>query len=121
MTERTAVLAHAVADRLLTEAEDMLEQEGAKLITALSDESERRVLDWLGIAEAHELDPERVERLLEDDDRKAHGDPSLAGDGLLVPVDADCPHCGWPERTFDTGSRRFGCIRCTYASDERNA
>lgn len=41
--------------------------------------------------------------------------------GLVLPIDADCPHCGWPERTFDTRTRRFGCIRCTYESDERNA
>jgi len=49
------------------------------------------------------------------------GDPSLGGDGLRVAVDADCPYCGWPERWFDTLTRRFGCVRCTYTSDERNA
>lgn len=49
------------------------------------------------------------------------GDPSLGGDGLRVAVDADCPHCGWPERWFDTTTRRFGCIKCPYTSDERAA
>ncbi|NHF62267.1 hypothetical protein [Microcella pacifica] len=55
------------------------------------------------------------------DERKAHGDPTLGGDGLRVAIDADCPHCGWPERFFETRSRRFGCIKCPYTSDERNA
>lgn len=54
-------------------------------------------------------------------ERKAHGDPTLGGDGLRVAIDADCPHCGWPERFFETRSRRFGCIKCAYTSDERNA
>lgn len=40
---------------------------------------------------------------------------------LVIAVDADCPRCGWPERTYDTASRRFGCTRCEYTSDERNA
>ena len=48
------------------------------------------------------------------------GDPSLGGDGIRVAVDADCPACGWPERFFDTMSRRFGCIQCGHTSDERN-
>ncbi len=48
------------------------------------------------------------------------GDPSLGGDRVIIAVDADCPHCGWPERTYDTMTRHFGCIRCTYTSDERN-
>lgn len=52
---------------------------------------------------------------------KRHGDPSIDPSGFLLPIDADCPHCGWPERTYDTRTRRFGCIRCTYESDERNA
>jgi len=40
---------------------------------------------------------------------------------VVLPIDADCPHCGWPERTYDTRSRKFGCIKCTYTSDERAA
>ncbi|MFA8415139.1 hypothetical protein ACEPTV_33380, partial [Burkholderia pseudomallei] len=57
----------------------------------------------------------------DDDRRKAHGDPQLGGDGIRIPVDANCPACGWPERVFDTITRRFGCVRCAYTSDERNA
>lgn len=48
------------------------------------------------------------------------GDPSLGGDGVRIAVDADCPACGWPERVYDTLTRRFGCIRCPHTSDERN-
>lgn len=53
--------------------------------------------------------------------RELIGDPTLGGDGLRVAVEADCPRCGWPERFYDTTTRRFGCIKCSYASDERNA
>lgn len=70
---------------------------------------------------AHGIDPDEAERFLEVSTFKAHGEPSLGGDGLRVPVDTNCPHCGWPERFFDTRSRRFGCIQCEYESDERNA
>lgn len=49
------------------------------------------------------------------------GHPTLGGDGRRVPVDADCPACGWPERWQDTTTRRFGCINCGYVSDVRNA
>lgn len=49
------------------------------------------------------------------------GDPTLGGDGLRLAIDEDCPHCGWPERFYDTHTRRFGCIKCGYTSDERNA
>lgn len=52
---------------------------------------------------------------------KFHGDPTLGGSGLRLAIDADCPHCGWPERFYETTSRRFGCIKCGYTSDERNA
>lgn len=44
-----------------------------------------------------------------------------SGEAPVLAVDADCPRCGWPERTYDTGTRRFGCIKCEYTSDERNA
>lgn len=40
--------------------------------------------------------------------------------GVLA-IDAECPSCYWPERTFDIVARVFGCPRCTYTSDERNA
>jgi endogenous inhibitor of DNA gyrase (YacG/DUF329 family) len=40
---------------------------------------------------------------------------------MVLAIDADCPSCGWPERTFDLEYRHFGCIRCEYVSDERNA
>ena len=48
------------------------------------------------------------------------GDPSLGGDGIRIAVDAVCPACGWPERVYDTLSRRFGCVQCPHTSDERN-
>jgi len=73
------------------------------------------------IADAFTIDPDEAERFLAPDPLPPIGDPALGGDGLRVPVDAACPHCGWPERFFDTITRRFGCIRCTYTSDERNA
>lgn len=90
---------------------------------------QRTVLERLGV------DPDSAQRLLDAASSepplapipadpplvKSHGDPTLDPSGIVVPVDADCPHCGWPERTFDTRTRRFGCIRCTYESDERNA
>ena len=49
------------------------------------------------------------------------GDPSLAGDGIRIAIDADCPHCGWPERSYNTMTRTFACVKCPYTSDERNA
>ena len=52
---------------------------------------------------------------------KPHGDPAVGGDGITLAIDADCPHCGWPERIYNTSTRRFCCIKCTYTSDERNA
>lgn len=49
-------------------------------------------------------------------------------DGLpvLLVVDADCPSCGKPERTFDPARGVFGCSSlgggpCGYESTERNA
>jgi hypothetical protein len=39
----------------------------------------------------------------------------------VVFVDAECPSCFWPERFFNTRTRIFGCFRCTYKSDERDA
>ena len=36
-------------------------------------------------------------------------------------VDAECPACYWPERIYIISTRMFGCIRCDYTSDERNA
>lgn len=85
-----------------------------------------KLMDWQrSMLSDHDIDPDWAERLLAaqsaDEGVKAHGDPTLGGDGLLLAIDADCPHCGWPERTYDTRTRRFGCIKCTYTSDERNA
>jgi ribosomal protein S27AE len=78
--------------------------------------------DIRGFVRAVDAATSDAERQLESrDERKAHGDPTLGGDGLRVAIDADCPHCGWPERFFETRSRRFGCIKCAYTSDERNA
>lgn len=39
----------------------------------------------------------------------------------VVMVRVTCPCCGTDGRTFDTETRRFGCVLCTYTSDERNA
>jgi hypothetical protein len=39
----------------------------------------------------------------------------------VVMVRVSCPCCGADGRTFDTETRRFGCLLCTYTSDERNA
>ena len=47
-------------------------------------------------------------------------DPQLDADGRTLHVDTRCPACGWPERGFDTLTRRFRCVRCPYQSDERN-
>ena len=38
-----------------------------------------------------------------------------------IPVDTTCPCCGWPERFLDVESRLFGCVSCSYSSDERDA
>jgi hypothetical protein len=38
-----------------------------------------------------------------------------------IPVDTTCPCCGWPERFLDVDSRLFGCVSCSYSSDERDA
>jgi hypothetical protein len=87
------------------------------------------LLPWQKAALASRgVDPDEVDQLIRkgaplerDLPVKDHGDPTLGGDGLRIAIDADCPHCGWPERWFNTGSRRFGCIKCDYESDERNA
>lgn len=42
------------------------------------------------------------------------------GRAVMLCIDADCPACGWPERTFDTATRQFGCPKCDYTSEERN-
>lgn len=39
----------------------------------------------------------------------------------VVMVRVTCPCCGADGRTFNTDTRLFGCVLCTYASDERNA
>ena len=38
---------------------------------------------------------------------------------VMVPV--ACPCCGADGRTFNTETRLFGCVLCTYTSDERDA
>jgi len=58
---------------------------------------------------AAEWEPERIV-----------GDPALGADGDRIAVDAVCPHCGWPERSYSTLTRRFGCVVCEYTSDERD-
>ena len=39
----------------------------------------------------------------------------------VVIVRVACPCCGADGRTFNTETRLFGCVLCTYTSDERNA
>lgn len=90
---------------------------------AVLDQWQRDLLDGCGIdpdAAQHFLDHEGLPAE-SSEPFKINGDPTLGGDGLRVAVDADCPHCGWPERYFDTTTRRFGCLYCRYTSDERNA
>lgn len=67
------------------------------------------------LAEPEPISPEP------DGPRPIVGDPTLGGDGIRIAIDADCPGCGWPERWFDTLTRHFGCVKCSYTSDERNA
>ncbi|MEV4599458.1 hypothetical protein AB0K15_18860 [Amycolatopsis sp. NPDC049253] len=40
---------------------------------------------------------------------------------VVLCIDADCPACGWPERTFTLPQAIFGCPQCTYTSTERGA
>ena len=42
-------------------------------------------------------------------------------DDPVVMVPATCPCCGADGRTFNTETRLFGCVLCTYTSDEREA
>ena len=42
-------------------------------------------------------------------------------DGPKLVIRVSCPCCGSDARTFDTETRRFGCLFCTYTSDKRNA
>lgn len=46
--------------------------------------------------------------------------PDMLEEGR-IPVDTTCPCCGWPERFLDVESRLFGCVSCSYSSDERDA
>ncbi|QYN23149.1 hypothetical protein [Amycolatopsis sp. DSM 110486] len=40
---------------------------------------------------------------------------------VVLSIDADCPECGWPERTFTLPQAVFGCPQCAYTSTERGA
>lgn len=40
---------------------------------------------------------------------------------LLIAIDADCPSCHYPERTFNPVTGVFGCTKCAHTSTERNA
>ncbi|MFF4595289.1 hypothetical protein [Amycolatopsis sp. NPDC001319] len=40
---------------------------------------------------------------------------------VVLCIDADCPACGWPERTLTLPQAIFGCPQCTYTSIERGA
>lgn len=39
---------------------------------------------------------------------------------VWVCIDADCPHCDYPERKLDIESGMFACNHCDYTSFERN-
>lgn len=41
--------------------------------------------------------------------------------GVLLAIDADCPACGWAERSFEPMRGVFGCPKCAYESEEREA
>ncbi|HEV2780390.1 MAG TPA: hypothetical protein VGX25_13455 [Actinophytocola sp.] len=45
----------------------------------------------------------------------------VTGQPPVLCIDADCPSCGWPERTFNTATGDFGCSRCDYTSRERDS
>ncbi|WP_410580278.1 hypothetical protein [Amycolatopsis sp. lyj-108] len=40
--------------------------------------------------------------------------------GLVLAIDADCPACDGPERTFTAATGLYGCTRCTHTSFERD-
>ncbi|MFJ8912330.1 hypothetical protein [Amycolatopsis sp. NPDC102389] len=40
--------------------------------------------------------------------------------GLVLAIDADCPGCGGPERTFTAATGLYGCTRCAHTSVERD-
>ena len=41
-------------------------------------------------------------------------------DGLVLAIDADCPACGGPDRTFTAATGVYGCTRCAHTSFERD-
>ncbi|MGW4829756.1 hypothetical protein ACWEOG_19390 [Amycolatopsis japonica] len=43
-----------------------------------------------------------------------------AGDDLVLAIDADCPACSGPERTFTASTGLYGCTRCPHTSFERD-
>lgn len=45
----------------------------------------------------------------------------ITGKPPVFCIDADCPSCGWAERTYDTATQLFGCAKCAYVSQERNS
>lgn len=46
---------------------------------------------------------------------------AAGGENVRLCIDADCPNCGWAERWFDTETELFGCSKCDYTSQDRNA
>ncbi|PFG56939.1 hypothetical protein ATK36_0475 [Amycolatopsis sulphurea] len=41
------------------------------------------------------------------------------GAEVVLCIDADCPGCGWPERTLTLPRGVFGCPKCTHTSTDR--
>jgi hypothetical protein len=67
----------------------------------------------LSLAEAEQLIVRIRNAIVYERGRAAHS--------FLIAIDADCPSCHYPERTFNPATGVFGCTKCTYTSTERNA
>lgn len=54
---------------------------------------------------------------------RSNAHPAVVADpaGLVLAIDADCPACGWPERTFTAATGLYGCTRCTHTSPDRDS
>ncbi|MFD5245666.1 hypothetical protein ACFWIW_14030 [Amycolatopsis sp. NPDC058340] len=64
----------------------------------------------------HEVTPARRTDTAANHDQDLVADPA----GLVLAIDADCPACGGPERTFTAATGLYGCTRCAHTSPERD-
>ncbi|MEU9686153.1 hypothetical protein [Amycolatopsis japonica] len=63
----------------------------------------------------HEVTPApRIDTNDVDQDLGVVDDPA----GLVLAIDAVCPACGGPERTFTVATGLYGCTRCAHTSPE---